>query len=216
MPRTDEPVADGRILRGEQTRRAILRRAADIASAEGLAGLSIGRLATELRISKSGVFTHFGSKEELQVATVRAAAAIFREQVVQPALEKPPGLARVWALCEAKLHYILRPVFPGGCFFYDVAAEFDARPGRVRDAIADALARWRRLNEQAIAEAQRLGELAADVDPAQLAFELDAFARAGGGDALLQDDPPALEMARHSTLTRLRAMAKRPEDLPTP
>lgn len=205
---------DGRIQRGLNTRRTILRRAADIASAEGLEGLSIGRLATELSISKSGVFTHFGSKEELQVATVRAASAIFREQVVEPALAGSTGLRRVWALCEAKLEYLRRPVFVGGCFFYAAAAEFDTRPGRVREAIADSLGQWIGLNERAIADARELGEVDPEIDPAQLAFELDAFARAGGGDALLRDEPAALDRARRSILARLRAIAVDPSVLP--
>src|SRR6266496_3907018 len=127
------PKLDGRIERGAHTRHAILERAAAIASVEGLDRLSIGRLATELRASKSGVFAHFGSKEELQLATVQRAGEVFVAEVIAPALRAPGGLRRLWRLCDGWLDYSKRRVFPGGCFFVSVAAEFDARPGRVRE-----------------------------------------------------------------------------------
>jgi AcrR family transcriptional regulator len=206
-------MTDGRLLRGEQTRRLILNRAMDIASVDGLQGLSIGRLATDLAVSKSGVFTHFGSKEELQLATVRAAAEVFIEQVIQPADEAPPGLARVWRLCTARLAYLAVSPFPGGCFFAAAAAEFDARPGRVRDEIATGMRRWRKRYARDIAAAIDLGEIAVGTGPDQLAFELDALARAGGSDFLLFDDPAALDHARAAMLTRLRAVATDPSAL---
>ncbi|MFD0692349.1 TetR/AcrR family transcriptional regulator [Actinomadura fibrosa] len=198
---------DGRILKGEQTRRAILARAADIASAEGLEGLSIGRLATELKVSKSGVFTHFGSKEELQLATVRRAVEVYREEVIDPALAVPPGLARVRALLEAWQRYQREPVFPGGCFFYSTTAEFDARPGRVRDAIATSQRRWQEFLERCLSEARDLGELRADTDVPQLAFELDALCRSGGAQALLHDDDSAYTRAKKALTARLNAAA---------
>jgi AcrR family transcriptional regulator len=184
----------------------------DVASVEGLEGLSIGRLATELRVSKSGVFAHFGSKEELQLATVRAAVVVFRDMVVRPGLTAPPGLARVWRLCEAWLDYMERPAFPGGCFFVNVAAEFDARPGRVRDAIAHAVRDWRQLLERSIAEAVERGELAAE--PAQLGFELEAFGRQAGEDMLLLEATTTCDRARAAMLFRLRAAAHEPAPLP--
>jgi AcrR family transcriptional regulator len=205
--------ADGRRTRGEQTRRAILGRAADIASVEGLDGLTIGRLANELRASKSGVFAHFGSKEELQLATLAAATRTFTERVVAPALAEPPGLGRVWRLCEAWLDYAEQRVFPGGCFFFSAAAEFDARPGRVRDAVAAARRRWLDLHEATIAEAVDRGELAG-VDPAQLAYELDALAMAANLGCLLHDDATAYARARTAILARLRAAAPDPSALP--
>src|ERR1043166_4628074 len=121
---------------GERTRRAILETAVHIASAEGLEGLTIGRLATELSMSKSGLFAHFGSKEELQLATVEAARDIFVREVIRPAFEAPKGVARLWGLCDVWLEYVRREVFRGGCFFAAAAAEFDGRPGAVRDRIA--------------------------------------------------------------------------------
>ncbi|MEV4109745.1 TetR/AcrR family transcriptional regulator [Nonomuraea sp. NPDC049695] len=174
----------------------ILRRAADIASRDGLEGLSIGRLATDLGVSKSGLFGYFGSKEELQLATIRAAAAVYVEEVVQPALTVPPGLGRVRRLCENWLSYSQRRVFPGGCFFFAVNAEFDARPGRVRDAAAAASLDWTRFVARAVDDARQLGELAGDTDPDQLAFELIAFMETANALSLLHDDPNAYKRAR--------------------
>lgn len=194
---------DGRLVKGEQTRGMILRRAADIASADGLEGLSIGRLATELRISKSGVFTHFGSKEELQLATVRMAAEVFRTHVVEPALTVPEGIGRVRALLDAWQRYQREPVFPGGCFFHSAMAEFDARPGRVRDAIAASQRDWSAFVERCLCEARDLGEIEAAADVAQLAFELDALCRTGAAQALLRDDPSLYDRAARAVDARL-------------
>ena len=204
---------DGRVLRGERTRRAILERAMDIASVDGLEGLSIGRLASDLDVSKSGVITHFGSKEELQLATVRAAIEVFTEHVVRPALAEPAGLRRLWRLCELWLDYE-RGIFPGGCFFANVAAEFDARPGRVRDAIAQSQRDFRTLFERIIAGAVEVGELPADVDAPQLTFELKALGASANGEFLLYDEPAAYERARAAMLARLRTLATDPSLLP--
>ncbi|KAB2342458.1 TetR/AcrR family transcriptional regulator [Actinomadura rudentiformis] len=197
---------DGRLVRGDHTRRRILSRAMDIASLEGLEALSIGRLATELKVSKSGVFAHFGSKEELQLAVIRAAKAVFASRVVEPAFAEAPGRRRLEALCDGWLTYSERRVFPGGCFFFSVGAEFDARPGRVRDALADARREWLALYAQTIRDAQQLGELDDSVNPAQLAFELDAFATAANSAALLLDDSTAYARSRCAIRTRLAAL----------
>ena len=204
---------DGRVLRGERTRRTILERAMDLASVDGLEGLSIGRLAIDLDVSKSGVITHFGSKEELQLATVRAAIDVFTDHVVRPAVAVPAGLGRLWRLCELWLDYE-RGMFPGGCFFANVAAEFDARPGRVRDAIAQSQRDFRALFERMIAGAVEAGELTADVDAAQLTFELKALGSSANGEFLLYDEPAAYERARAAMLARLRALATDPLLLP--
>src|SRR5215213_10638553 len=135
--------ADGRKVRGDRTRRAILRAAVDVASVEGLEGLSIGRLATELQMSKSGLFAHFGSKEELQIATVRAAAAIFGHRVVVPAQERfEPGIARLQGMLDSWLDYMEHGIFAGGCFFAAATIEMDGRPGPVRDCVAQQMTRW--------------------------------------------------------------------------
>ncbi|GHF21985.1 TetR family transcriptional regulator [Amycolatopsis deserti] len=198
---------DKRVQRGLRSRRVILDRAMDIASVEGLESLSVRRLATELDVSKSGVFAQFGSKEELQLATVRAAVEVFVGKVVKPARKAPAGIRRVWALAEAWLAYVRQPVFEGGCFFIATAAEFDARPGRVRDAIAAGRRDWQTLYRTTIAEAQEMGEIAADVDAALLAFELDALTRAAAEDALLHDDPSRYDYARTAIRNRLAAVA---------
>jgi AcrR family transcriptional regulator len=201
---------DGRLARGERTRAAVLRRAADIASVDGLEGLSLGRLAADLDISKAGVFAHFGSKEELQIATVKAASDRFLAEVVTPALDEPDGLDRLCALCNGWLAYARRGVFPGGCFFLSVAAEFDARPGRVRDEVARVRRDWLAAYTEAIAAAQRLGQLDPGEDPACLAYELDALGLGANLHAQLCDDPRAYDWAHTAMRARLRAAATDP------
>ncbi|WP_432948620.1 TetR/AcrR family transcriptional regulator [Kribbella sp. CA-253562] len=204
---------DGRLVRGDQTRRAVLRRAVDIASVDGLEGLSIGRLAKDLEISKSGLFAHFGSKEELQLATIRAARRIYAEAVVAPAFAVPPGLARVWALSESWLDYSRRRVFPGGCFFAKTSHEFGARPGVVRDYLAEVNAEWMALIERTVAEAVELGELTGD--PAPLAFELNAFYDSANLASLLRDDHDTIYgQARRSIRSRLESAAPAGTALP--
>ncbi|WP_410564588.1 TetR/AcrR family transcriptional regulator [Amycolatopsis sp. cmx-4-61] len=192
---------DGRLARGDATRRLVLRRAVDVASVDGLAGLSLGRLATELELSKSGVFALFGSKEELQLATIDAALAIFRSHVVTPALEVPPGLPRLRAVCEKWLDYSERRVFPGGCFFFNVGAEFDARPGRVHDAVASASGAFAEFVRATAREAVAMGHVAAD--PEVLAFELHALGRAANADAVLNGGTQAYALARRAIHARL-------------
>jgi AcrR family transcriptional regulator len=196
---------DGRRVRGDRTRHAILRRAVDIASVDGLEGLTIGRLAGELELSKSGLFAHFGSKEELQVSTVRAAAAIFAEEVVGPAVARSqPGLGRLLAVLESWCDYMQGEVFAGGCFFAAAAHEVDGYPdGPVRDAVAGRLRRWEELLRELVEEAQRRGEIAASADPAQLGFELDAFGSAANGAWQLHRDAAAFERGRRAMLARL-------------
>ncbi|WP_344666383.1 TetR/AcrR family transcriptional regulator [Catenulispora yoronensis] len=201
---------DGRVARGDETRRRILRRAVDIASVEGLEGLSIGRLAKELEISKSGVFTRFGSKEELQLAAVQAAAVIYRRHVIEPALAVPPGLRRVWQLCDSWLDYSRQRVFPGGCFFFAASAEFDAQVGPVRDALAAAGRDWKRFVERTVEDARQLGELAEDTDAGQLAFELNAFLDAANATSIMHDDPVAYDRARTAIRIRLEAIVTGP------
>lgn len=182
-------MVDGRVFRGEQTRRSILAKAVDIASVEGLEGLSIGRLATELAVSKSGLFAHFGSKEELQLATVEAAAHIFYAEVIGPTLATEPGRERVYQLMAGWLTYSKRRVFPGGCFFAAVSAEFGAKPGRVRDAIAVLDRIWLKVISDAVEDA------GLDADPEQLAFELNAHVHAANAASLLHGDHTAYERA---------------------
>lgn len=144
-----------------------------LASVEGLEGLTIGRLATALDMSKSGVLGHFGSKEELQLAVIDAAADIFAREVADRARHATPGLPRLRAMCAAWVGYLERRVFPGGCFFTATAAEFDDRPGRVRNAIAGLATVWNRDLYRQIRTAVEARDLPPDTDADQLVFELE-------------------------------------------
>jgi AcrR family transcriptional regulator len=159
-----------------ETRSEILRRAADIASVEGLEGLTIGRLATELEMSKSGVIGQFGSKEELQLATLEYAAAIFREKVWEPAQHLEPGLQRLLGICEAWTRYADGESFTGGCFIAAALFEWDGRSGRVHDALAAFTGTWRAALVADIEQAIADGDLPADTDARQVAFSLEALA----------------------------------------
>jgi len=178
------------------SREAILERAVDLASLEGLEGLTIGRLAGELEMSKSGVFANFGSKRELQLATVQAAAERFVADVIAPAQEAQAGLPRLRRYCEGYLAHMERAAFPGGCFWAAASAEFDDRPGPVRDAVREGIAAW-------------LGELAAQAreagmdDPEQAAFELWAVGLGANAYRRLLGDEAAFDRARRAIEERL-------------
>lgn len=159
---------------GERTHAAILHVATRLASVEGVEGLTLGRVAEELGISKSGVYAHFGSKEQLQLETVAAAREIFEQEVVRPALDAPAGLRRLRGLCDAYLSYVERAVFPGGCFFASLLAEMDARSGPVHDLVVAGERSWQEQLVELARDARRQRQLADDVDVAQLAFELQA------------------------------------------
>ncbi|WP_051551650.1 TetR/AcrR family transcriptional regulator [Nocardioides sp. URHA0020] len=206
---TGQPATDGRVRRGDRTRRTVLAAAVDVASIEGLDGLSIGRLATDLAISKSGLIAHFGTKEGLQLATIRAARAIFVHTVIEPALQTPPGLARVRRLLDAWLEYSSDRRFPGGCFFARASHEYAARPGEVRDALAALDEEWLGLIAETIAGAQEVGEVVADLDPTQLAYELDAYLDSANLRSLL-GRPGVYEQAKRAVRDRLSSVAPRP------
>jgi AcrR family transcriptional regulator len=197
---------DGRIRRGDETRRVVLRRAVDLASVEGLDGVTIGRLAQELSISKSGLFAHFGSKEELQLATIRAARAIFARAVVEPAMGRQAGMVRLRALLEGWLDYSSGREFPGGCFFSRATHEYAARPCSVRDALRDVDAEWLGLLAATVDQARELGEMRADVDSRQLAYELDAYLDSANMRSLLDGDLAVYDIARAAVDARLTAV----------
>jgi len=206
---TQAPV-DRRRLRGQRTRQAILLHAARVGSAEGLEAVSLQRLASDLGISKSGLFAHFGSKEELHLATIDAAAQIFVDEVIRPALAEPRGLGRVAALCSSWMSYLERGVFPGGCFFWAVAEEFDSRrPGPVRDSILEKKAYWSYSLQRAVREAQQAGEIESDVDPEQLAWELDSLLGGANSGFKSGDGAKALERGRLAIRERLSRAATR-------
>jgi AcrR family transcriptional regulator len=174
----------------------------NIASIEGLEGLTIGKLASALRISKSGLFAHFGSKEDLQCAVVEEAREIFVERVVQPAFQFE-GLKRLRALCENWIGYGEEKVFPGGCFFSAASLEFDDRPGPVRDLILGLMKKWLAILEQAASEAQTAGEIAKSADVRQLAFEIQALAMGANWRSRLFRDPDAFRSARAAIVRRI-------------
>ena len=189
-----------------KTRREILRVAVDIASAEGLEGLSIGRLATELEMSKTGIFSHFGSKEQLQLATVETAKEIFLKEVAQPALDSPLGIARLQAMLGHWLGYVERTVFRGGCFFAAASAEFDSRPGPVRDKIAALTKAWMLALQEEIRIAQSQEEIRDTEKPAQLAFEFHALVQEANWAFKLFNDKSAFLLARRAIAQRILSL----------
>ena len=197
-------------MKGERTRQSILERAVDLASVEGLEGLTIGRLADELGMSKSGLFAHFGSKEELQLATIEAAGQRFVSEVLRPALAEPRGYPRLIAICRSWISYVRRNVFPGGCFFAAASFEFDGRPGAVRDAIVRAMDDWIGTLERAIRMAQDEGHIDSSVDPKQLAFELNSLFFGANFAHQLREDRRALEFATRAIESRLEAVRVTP------
>jgi AcrR family transcriptional regulator len=197
--RERKPRADG--LRSRHT---ILDAAAKLATVEGLEGLSIGRLAEHIGMSKSGLYAHFGSKEELQLATVETAGEIFRDDVIRPTKSIGEPLARLEALCEAFLSHLERRVFPGGCFFVSAAAEFDTHPGTVKEAVAAFLREWLGTLEAAAARAQADGQIDHQENPAQLVFELDSYLLMANMAYLLNNnDPQPVQRARIAIRARL-------------
>jgi AcrR family transcriptional regulator len=192
---------------GAQTRKEILRKAVEVASTDGLEGLTVGSLAAALGMSKSGLFAHFGSKEELQLATVEHARDAFVEAVAGPAFGAPEGLPRLWALCDRWLTHAASESQRGGCFWSGASAEFDGRPGAVRDRIAAIMQEWLAALEGAIAAAQKLGHLDRNADAKQLAFELHALEMGADWAFQLFGDREAPGRARHGIELRLRQLA---------
>jgi AcrR family transcriptional regulator len=188
---------------GERTRSAILRAAASLATVDGLEGLSIGNLAAAIGMSKSGLYAHFGSKQELQLATVDEAGRIFADEVVQPALAAPPGLDQLAAVCEAFFVHLQRRTFPGGCFFAGAALEMGTRPGPVKEAVAGFQAGFVDLLRGFAATAIEQHELPPGEDPDQLAFELNGICLAADANFVLHDDPAVLDLARQVVRRRL-------------
>jgi len=187
----------------EPSRDAILRAAASLAITDGLAGVSIGRLAAALRIPKSGLRAHFRSAAELQLATVAEAARIFAVEVMQPALEAPPGLSALTAVCEAFFAYLERRTFPGGCFLASAALEMGVRPGPVSELLGQVQSRFGALIRGSAAAAVEQNELPGEEDPDRLAFELNGIMLATDTNFVLHDDPAVLDLARQIVRQRL-------------
>ena len=198
--------------KGERTREAILNEAARLATVEGLDGISIGGLAAVTGMSKSGLYAHFGSKEELQLDTIDAARTSFIREVVAPVLATvPAGRERLLRLCEGFLSYVERRVFPGGCFFVATSAELGSRPGPVHDRVAAYQRQWGQLLRETAREAGAKGELAADADADQLAFELGAILTGANIVAVLHSDDTVIERADQAIRRRLETLDSAPE-----
>jgi AcrR family transcriptional regulator len=183
---------------GERTHAAILEMATRIASVEGVHGLTIGRLADALGVSKSGLYAHFGSKEQLQLETVQKALSIFEAEVEAPAFQEPPGLPQLERYVEAYFSYLERGVFPGGCFFASLLAEMDARAGPVHDAVVSIERAWREGLWELVREAQRRGEIRGNVDVKQLGFELYACLELASYHFVLFREAEVLERGRRA------------------
>ncbi|MEV4536822.1 TetR/AcrR family transcriptional regulator [Asanoa sp. NPDC049518] len=205
---------DGRIARGDRTRAAVLDRAVARATEDGLDGLSLGQLATDLGVSKSGLFAHWRSKEDLQLATVERAEQQFLDQVTRPALTAPRGVRRLWALHDRRIAFYESELLPGGCFFAKVQFEFSVRPGVVRDRLATTFTLWSDFVDNLARLAVREGDLRADTDTRQLAYELESFALTAVMQSRLLSPEIAYRYARRAALDRLRTLATDPALLP--
>lgn len=181
---------------GVRSRAVILAAATRLASVTGLEGLSIGELARAVGMSKSGLYAHFGSKQELQLATIEAARSQFIEVVVAPALAAEEPIDRLRGLCRNFLDYVGDRVFPGGCFFVSAAAEFGSRSGPVRDEVATAQQQWTDLLVAAAEQAHAAGQLPGNATPEQTAFHLGVVLAGTNVTFILHDDPRHLEQAR--------------------
>jgi AcrR family transcriptional regulator len=200
--------SDGRRARGMRSRAAVLERSVQLASRDGLEGLTIGALAADLGVHKSSVHALFGSKEELQLATLAAAREILIDHVIAPSLSSDVGLPRLQAIGEAWWDYLGADVFAGGCFLCAASAEMDGRPGPLRDAVQEVMCEWIAVLEANVRSAIEAGDLRADVDPSAVAFRLNALGMAANWQRQLMNDPTGIEhacSAWHAELQRLVA-----------
>ena len=195
---------------GERTRTAIVREAVSLATIDGLEGLSIGHLAGALDMSKSGVYAHFGSKQELQLATIDEAGRIFHAEVIEPALAATPGIGQLVALCDAFFDHLQRRTFPGGCFFAAAVLEMGTRPGPVKEEIAVFQRDFTGLIRQFVVTAVEQHDLPVDEDPDALTFELNGIILAANANYVLRQDPAALNLARTIVRRRLGIPATAP------
>jgi AcrR family transcriptional regulator len=196
--------------KGERTRRSILEHAVRIASRDGLEGLTIGRLAEELALSKSGLFAHFGSKEALQVQVLEAAAERFVEAVVRPALAAPRGEARLRALFERWLYWAKSEERPGGCLFVQAAAELDDKPGKARERLVSLQRDWLASATRIVRTAVEEGDFRADCDPEQFGHDLYSIMLGYHHASRLMADPRAESWAHRAFENLVAAARSRP------
>jgi AcrR family transcriptional regulator len=192
---------------GERTREAIVREAVALATLDGLEGLSIGNLAGALEMSKSGVYAHFGSKQDLQLATVAEAGRIFQAEVIEPALTAEPGVGQLVAVCDAFFDHLRRRTFPGGCFFAGAVLEMGTRSGPVKDRVAAFQDGFTALLRTLVVAALERGQLPADEDADALTFELGGLILAANATFILHEDPRALDLAGAVVRRRLGVAA---------
>ena len=194
---------------GIRTRNAILREAVSLATVEGLEGLTIGGLAKALGISKSGLYAHFGSKQELQLATIDEAERIFRLEVIDPALAAPDGLGRLVAVCDYFFEHLQRRTFPGGCFFAGAILEMGTRPGPVKERVGRFQQSFVGLIYGFALEAVDAGQIPEEEDIGLLVFDINGIILAANASFVMSDDSIALEMARRAVRRRLGSEAER-------
>ena len=192
---------------GERSHGAILDEAARLATVEGIEGLSLARLADAVGMSKSGLFAHFKSKEELQLATIEAASSVFAEQVTEPAALASSGLDRLHRLTDGYLGYLEGETFPGGCFFASTLAEMDTQPGPVRDRLVAFLGDWLGEIETAVHDAQAEGAIDPSEDAAQLTFEIEAALLLANAQYIVVRTPEPIERARRAIHRRVGSAA---------
>jgi AcrR family transcriptional regulator len=181
-----------------KTRERIIERSMHLASVEGLVGVTIGRLASDLGMSKAGVIGHFGSKEALQLATVEAAEGVFKASVLDPTTDEEPGLTRLLAILDAWVEYVATQTFEGGCFFEAANLEMDGRKGPVRNRVARDHRHWYGVIEKEAGRAVQNGELAGDLEVDQITFELRAIITGLNQDIQLRADRKAPTRARRA------------------
>jgi AcrR family transcriptional regulator len=192
--------------KGTKTREAILQKSARLASAEGLGAITIGRLAREHGMTKSGLYAHFGSKKKLQLETIATARHLFYEQIMDPAEERG-GIARVWGLCDLWLQHMQKRVFPSGCFFTSTFFAHEGRSDGLRDEITTVLKNWSKSLKSAVREAQSREEIDEKVEAGKVAFELSALVIGGYWAAQLLTDENAWDKSRALILERLKEHA---------
>jgi AcrR family transcriptional regulator len=193
---------------GERSRATILAAAGKLATVDGLDGLTIGRLADHIGMSKSGLYAHFGSKEELQLATVGYAEEVFDYEVLLPAQQAEPGLERLQGYVEHFISHVQRSVFPGGCFFVSAVTELAPRPGPVRDRVSVYVGTWTGALRAEVVAALEQGDLDPAADPDQLVFELQSALVLSNILYVLSEDPGVFERARTAISSRI-ASARR-------
>ena len=190
------------------SRAETLQAAVHLASVVGLEGLTIGRLSEELEMSKSGLVGRFGSKEQLQLATLELASDIFRRTVYEPAAHESPGLRRLNAICDAWIKYLGQPPFPGGCFLTTASVEFDARPGPVNEAVKQVMSQWLGVLEREASAAVEDGDLPRSTDPKDVAFTINALAVGANCAYQLNRDPRVLKRGRRAMARALDPYAR--------